>query len=55
METVYIDESGYTGYDLLNKSQPYQAASFIMISEKDAQLLIRETFPKNKSSELKHK
>jgi len=23
METVYIDESGYTGYDLLNENQPF--------------------------------
>ncbi len=55
METVYMDESGYTGYDLLNLDQPVQAASSLMIDEKTAQGLIVDTFPKSRAKELKHK
>jgi len=55
METVYMDESGYTGYDLLNATQPFQAASSLIIDEKTAQSLIDETFPRRRAKELKHK
>jgi len=55
METVYIDESGYTGYDLLNANQPFQAASSLLIDEDTAQYLIRDTFPRSKAKEFKHK
>jgi hypothetical protein len=54
MKTVYIDESGYTGADLLNKDQPFQGASAICISEKDAKDLIEKYFPARKSAELKY-
>ena len=50
-----MDESGYTGYDLLNLDQPVQAASSLMIDEKTAQGLIVDTFPKSRAKELKHK
>jgi hypothetical protein len=55
METVYMDESGYTGYDLLNVNQPFQAASSLIIDEKTAQSLIDDTFPRRRAKELKHK
>jgi len=55
METVYMDESGYTGYDLLNLDQPVQAASSLMIDEKTAQSLIDNLFPRRPGKELKHK
>lgn len=55
MDSFFIDESGYTGYDLLNKQQPFQGASSIKIDEKSAKTLIEEYFPKNKAKELKHK
>ena len=54
MKTLFIDESGYTGYDLLNKQQPFQGASSINIDEKTAKALIKYCFPRNKANELKH-
>ncbi|WP_276784472.1 DUF3800 domain-containing protein [Thalassolituus oleivorans] len=55
MNSVYIDESGYTGADLLNQDQPFQAASAIYISDSDAMSLIAKHFPKLKSEELKYR
>jgi len=55
MTTVYIDESGYTGFDLLNTSQPFQGASSLRIDEKSAKSLVDEYFPKRQGLELKHK
>ena len=55
MDRFFIDESGYTGYDLFNKQQPFQGASSIRIDEKSAKALIEEYFPRNKSNELKHR
>ncbi|MCG9708720.1 DUF3800 domain-containing protein [Pseudoalteromonas sp. Isolate3] len=52
---VFIDESGYTGADLLNAEQPIQAASAVFISDTEAELLIRKHFPRLQSPELKHK
>lgn len=49
-----MDESGYTGYDLLQKSQPWQGATAVMISQDDAASLIREHFPKLQAPELKY-
>lgn len=54
MTKIYMDESGYTGYDLLNKDQPFQAISAVRINEDEAERLIKFYFPNN-SSELKHK
>jgi len=54
MNTINIDESGYTGYDLLNVDQPFQAASAICISDEDAREVIDKFFPKLKSAELKY-
>jgi len=50
-----MDESGYTGYDLLNSDQPVQAASSLMIDEKEAQRLVDNFFPRRQGKELKHK
>ena len=55
MNAFFIDESGYTGYDLLNKQQPFQGASSIQINEEIAERLIRDHFSQNKSDELKHR
>lgn len=55
MYTIYMDESGYTGADLLNKEQPFQGASSLKIEEKIAQKLVNEYFPKRQSKELKHR
>jgi hypothetical protein len=45
MECLRIDESGYTGFDLLNPDQPFQGATAVAISDEDAARLIREHFP----------
>jgi len=46
MITFSMDESGYTGYDLLHKEQKFQGASSILINHSDASRLIKEYFPK---------
>ncbi len=52
MERFSIDESGYTGFDLLNPNQRFQGASAISITDDDATRLIKEHFPKLKASEF---
>ncbi|ARJ65927.1 hypothetical protein WV31_09800 [Magnetospirillum sp. ME-1] len=55
MECFRIDESGYTGFDLLNPQQRLQGAAAIAISDEDAGRLIKEHFPRCKASELKYR
>lgn len=55
MECFRIDESGYTGFDLLNADQRFQGATTIAISDQDAARLIREHFPKLQATELKYR
>ncbi len=55
MECFRIDESGYTGFDLLNPDQLFQGASAIAISDEDAARLIKEHFPRLQASELKYR
>jgi hypothetical protein len=55
MECFRIDESGYTGFDLLNPEQRFQGASAIAISDDDAARLIKEHFPRLQASELKYR
>jgi hypothetical protein len=50
-----IDESGYTGFDLLNAEQRFQGAAAIAISDQDARRLISEHFPRLQASELKYR
>lgn len=45
MECFRIDESGYTGFDLLNPEQRFQGATAIAIEDDEARRLIREHFP----------
>lgn len=54
MECFRIDESGYTGFDLLNRDQRFQGASAIAIGDDDARRLIKEHFPKLQAAELKY-
>jgi len=54
MECFHIDESGYTGFDLLNVDQPFQGATAIAIEEDDAARLIKEHFPRLQADELKY-
>lgn len=55
MECFRIDESGYTGFDLLNAEQRFQGAAAIAISDQDAARLIREHFPRLQAPELKYR
>jgi hypothetical protein len=55
MECFRIDESGYTGFDLLNPDQRFQGASAIAITDEDAARLIKEHFPRLQASELKYR
>jgi hypothetical protein len=55
MECFRIDESGYTGFDLLNEDQRFQGASAISISDEDAKQLIDQHFPNLQAPELKYR
>ena len=55
MECFRIDESGYTGYDLLNSEQRFQGAPTIAIHNADAHRLIKEHFPRLQARELKYR
>jgi hypothetical protein len=55
MECFRIDESGYTGFDLLNPEQRFQGATAIAIEDDEAKRLIREHFPKLQADELKYR
>ena len=55
MECFRIDESGYTGFDLLNAEQRLQGATAIAIDDGEARGLIQEHFPKLQADELKYR
>lgn len=55
MECFRIDESGYTGFDLMNPEQRFQGATAIAIEDDEAGRLIREHFPKLQADELKYR
>ena len=55
MECFRIDESGYTGFDLLNAEQRFQGAAAIAIGDEDAARLIKEHFPRLQADELKYR
>ncbi|WP_258570015.1 hypothetical protein [Burkholderia sp. MBR-1] len=55
MECFRIDESGYTGFDLLNPEQPFQGAAAVAIGNEDAARLIKEHFPGLQATELKYR
>lgn len=52
MENFYIDESGFTGADLMNDQQRFQGASSICISDEEAFRLINEFFPRLQAPEI---
>ena len=52
--TFYMDEAGYTGYDLLNEQQRFQGAAALQMDEGTAKALVKEHFPRTKLTELKH-
>ena len=55
MERFSIDESGYTGRDLLNPDQRFQGATAISVTEEMAAHLIEQHFPRLQASELKYR
>jgi hypothetical protein len=54
MDTFYMDEAGYTGFDLLNPEQRFQGASTIKLDASAAESIVREYFPNRQFEELKH-
>ncbi len=54
MQHAYVDESGYTGRDLLNTQQPLMVLSALFISEAEAMSLRSKYFPRLRAPELKH-
>lgn len=55
MTCFRIDESGYTGFDLLNADQRFQGASAVDIDDDEAARLIKEHFPNMQAPELKYR
>lgn len=55
MQQAYLDESGYTGRDLLNAEQPFMVLSALFITEEEASSLRSKYFQNIQADELKHK
>ena len=55
MECFRIDESGYTGFDLMNAEQRFQGAAAVAISDEQAKYLIKEHFTRLQAAELKYR
>lgn len=53
MKTLYFDESGFTGYNLLDPIQPIFTIASTDIDEKYAEQILLESFPKYKGDEFK--
>lgn len=51
---VYLDETGYTGQDLLNPDQPVFVAASTNVTDEVAAALVRECFADVRARELKH-
>ena len=54
MSTIFLDESGYTGQDLLNPEQPIFTLASLNLSESDCKELKDRFFSKVQSTELKY-
>lgn len=55
MSTIFMDESGYTGEDLMNSDQPLFALATLCCSEQKCSDYKTEFFSKVQAPELKHK
>jgi hypothetical protein len=53
MKTIYCDESGFTGYNLLDPAQPVFAVASACVEEAVALDLLKSSFPKYKGTEFK--
>lgn len=51
--TIYCDESGFTGYNLLDRHQPVFAIASANIQEEQAEDILRSSFPNYKAAEFK--
>lgn len=51
---VHIDESGFTGEDLVNRQQPAFVLASVCLSDAESDKLARECFPGIRAEELKH-
>ncbi|TKJ38317.1 MAG: hypothetical protein CEE38_06045 [Planctomycetes bacterium B3_Pla] len=55
MLTAYVDESGYTGRNLLCADQPFMSLAAVFVSQDDAAAIRSRHFPRSNAPELKHK
>lgn len=53
MASVYFDESGFTGRDLLNSEQQFFVLVSTVISNQDAEFILRAAFPRYQGEEFK--
>lgn len=53
LETIYFDESGYTGYDLLNPDQPFFSVGSVNIGDVLAEEILKSSFPDYRGVEFK--
>jgi hypothetical protein len=51
--TLFFDESGFTGYNLLDPAQPIFAIASADIDEKRADEILRASFPRYRGAEFK--
>ncbi len=53
IKILYFDESGFTGYNLLDASQPIFSVASTDIDTDRAEHILHQSFPKNRASEYK--
>ena len=53
VRTIYCDESGFTGYNLLDPVQPVFAIASADIAEGRAAAVLRDSFPRYQAHEFK--
>lgn len=53
MKTIYCDESGFTGYNLLDPAQPVFTVASACVEEAVALDLLKSSFPKYQGTEFK--
>jgi hypothetical protein len=53
MRTIYLDESGYTGDDLLNPDQRFFVVASSLIDDEEADAILRRSFPRYQGDEFK--
>ena len=53
LRTLYFDESGFTGYNLLDDTQPYFSIASTDIDQHKAEEILRTCFPHYRASEFK--